>query len=280
MTVEEKKELAESKIHAFISMLGSDARLLTEGEPIESHELFSKLISKKTITGEDEAEESDLKYLNVIKDIRENDPGLFEKIKRLPKKARTGRQHDDKINGLLTYFRKGKLQKFYLTNKGPDSKELDFLTTANLLEIPSKTKREHIHDDYYEMLENNKEAFLKATSEEDQEIIHRGGRDSATQTLKIAKALMKFQGFTEDQEEYLGKVIKQLEEGGLPKQTTKKTLQELNIELKQGLNYLKLLAIIQKNVPVALLKEHIAEGAAKTAGPREVILSEYLVGKE
>ena len=54
------KEAAEAKIHAFISLLGADARLLVEGEEIESHELFDKLITKKTILGEDEEEESQL----------------------------------------------------------------------------------------------------------------------------------------------------------------------------------------------------------------------------
>ncbi|MDZ4733660.1 MAG: C-terminal helicase domain-containing protein, partial [Nitrospirota bacterium] len=48
------REAAEAKIHAFIQMLGADARLLTEGEEIISHDLFAKWNSKKTITGEDE----------------------------------------------------------------------------------------------------------------------------------------------------------------------------------------------------------------------------------
>ena len=41
------KEAAEAKIHAFITLLGADARLLTEGEDVESHELFNRLISRK-----------------------------------------------------------------------------------------------------------------------------------------------------------------------------------------------------------------------------------------
>ena len=86
------KEAAEAKIHAFITLLGADARLLTEGEDVESHELFNRLISRKTITGEDEGEESELKYLQVIRGIRDSNPDLFEKIKRLPKKARTAKK--------------------------------------------------------------------------------------------------------------------------------------------------------------------------------------------
>ncbi|GAI47807.1 unnamed protein product, partial [marine sediment metagenome] len=77
------KEAAEAKINAFLTLLGGDAELLTEGEPIGSHELFNRLISKKTLEGDDETEESELKYLQVIREIREKDADLFEKIKLL-----------------------------------------------------------------------------------------------------------------------------------------------------------------------------------------------------
>jgi len=60
------KEAAVAKIEMFIELLGNDARLLTEGEEIKSNELFDKLSSKETIIGEEE-EESELKYLIIIK---------------------------------------------------------------------------------------------------------------------------------------------------------------------------------------------------------------------
>ena len=72
--------------------------------------------------------------------------------------------------------------------------------------------------------------------------------------------------------------MREIEEGGLPKQTTKKTLRELKKELKNGLNPSKILGVLQRNIPSDLLKEHIAESAAQTSGPREVILSEYFTG--
>ena len=87
------KEAAEAKINAFLTLLGGDAELLTEGEPIASHELFNRLISRQTLEGEDDTGESALKYLHTIKKIRDKDPDLFEKIKRLPKKARTSKYH-------------------------------------------------------------------------------------------------------------------------------------------------------------------------------------------
>jgi len=190
--------------------LGADAQLLTEGEAIESHELFNRLISKKTITGEDEGDESELKYLQVIRGIRDTDPDLFEKIKRLPKKARTAKKYNTGIPAcdsenqpheigkeaisrgkLLTYFRKGKLQKFFITDIG-DAEEIDFIGTAKLLESDPKTAREVLAADFYDKLEKNKQAFEFATTEEDVELkATRGGRDSAMQVLKILKAVLE-----------------------------------------------------------------------------------------
>ena len=135
------KEAAEAKINAFLTLLGGDAALLTEGEPVGSHELFNKLISKQTITGEEGSNESELKYLKKIKEIRDNEPKLFEKIKRLPKKARTAKANEKFANNLITYFRAGKLQKFYMVDEFNESAELDFMSAASLIESDMNEKK-------------------------------------------------------------------------------------------------------------------------------------------
>jgi len=272
------KEAAEAKIQAFITLLGADARLLTDGEAIENHELFDRLVSKKTITGEDGDEDSGLKYLQLIRDIRDNDADLFEQIKRLPKKARTARHESGKGNQLITYFRKGKLQKFYLTGSG-EPRELDFIAAAGTLETAATTKREKLGPDFYDLLDKNKEAFLFATTDDMPETKLKGGRDTATQLLKILKAIRDYRQFTDEQEDYIRKVMVQLEEGGLPRQTAKTVLKEISSAVKQGVNPLKMLAVLQKNIPSEFLEGHLAESAAKVGGSREVILSEYLVGE-
>lgn len=99
------EEAAKAKISAFLTLLGGDAALLTEGEPVESHELFNRLISNKAIIGDDEDESSELKYLKIIKDLRDKDPDTFEKIKRLPKKARSAKSSPERKESLITYFR-------------------------------------------------------------------------------------------------------------------------------------------------------------------------------
>ncbi len=272
------QEAAEAKIHAFITLLGTDARLLTEGEDVESHELFNRLISRKTITGEDEGQESELKYLQVIRGIRDNNPDLFEKIKRLPKKARTAKKDEGKANQLLTYFRKGKLQKFFMVGKD-QAEEVDFIRAARQLESQETTPRKKLPADFYDKLEKNKQAFAFATTEEDVEFnAQHGGSDSTRQVLKILKAVSDFRQYTETQEAYFRRVINRLQDGSLPKQTAKTVLKDLRKELQTGRpNALKALALLQNSIPDELLESHIAESAALTAGPREVILSEYLI---
>jgi len=274
------KEAAEAKINAFLTLLGGDAELLTEGEPIGSHELFNRLISKQSLEGEDEAGESGLKYLHAIKEIRDKAPDLFEKIKRFPKKARTAKQHADHANNLLTYFRRGKLQKFFQAGAKQEAVELDFISAAKILESNPDEPKQKLPGHLYELLDKNKEAFIFATTEEMPQQASRGGRDSAAQILKILKATMKnTQKLTDDQETYLKKVIARLEEGNLPKQTTKQTLKALDDLKNEIINPFKVLAVLQSNIPAKLLEEHYAEQNPAVFGKREVILSMYFTGE-
>ena len=274
------REAAEGKINAFLTLLGGDAELLTEGEPIGSHELFDRLTSRKTLEGDDEAAESELKYLHAIREIRENDPDLFEKIKRLPKKARTAKENKDTPDALITYFRRGKLQKFFMAHAENVATELDFMTAAALLESKPDEKKKNLPAHIYDLLDKNKEAFIIATTEELAEPQKKKGRDSAANILRILKATLKnMQKFTEDQERYLKKVLTQLEEGGLPKQTAKNTLRALNDLGEELVNPFKVLAVLQTHIPERLLQSHYAEQNPAVFGKREVILSLYLSGK-
>ena len=273
------KEAAEAKINAFLTLLGGDAALLTEGEPVGSHELFNRLISKHTLTGEDEAEESELKYLQVITDIRDNNPDLFEKIKRLPKKARTAKMAPAAPlkETLLTYFRRGKIQKFFIASPDSEAREIDFMRAAEILACDGETERQKIPAHFYDLLDKNKLAFIEATTEEAIEPKKRSGRDSASQLLKILKAtLQNTQPLTEDQEDYLRKVLLQLDEGGFPKQTIKETMAALKTLKEEIINPLKVVAVLQTRISPRFLEQHYAERNPMTTGKREVILSEYL----
>jgi superfamily II DNA/RNA helicase len=275
------KEAAEAKIHAFIEMLGADARLLTEGEEIKSHDLFAKLTSKKTITGEDEEEESELEYLTEIRQVRDNDPERFSRIKRLPKKARSTRMvtsNESPSPALVTYFRQGKLDKFFRSEPDKtEAEELDFFQTAKVLKPADKAeKRQNIPPDFYPLLDKSKQAFSSITSSEHEEVPagRSGGQNDAYILKRLkAKEISRYHGYTDDDEIFIKQVKQLLADGALPRPTTKKVAEAL----KKELDPLKVLGILRRDVSKLFLQPTVAQESAYIFKPREVILSSYLV---
>jgi superfamily II DNA/RNA helicase len=278
------KEAAEAKIHAFIEMLGADARLLTEGEEIKSHDLFAKLTSKKTITGEDEEEESELEDLVEIRKVRDNNPELFSRIKRLPKKARSTKQIGPKeppVQSLVTYFRQGKLDKFFRAQSDQaHAHELDFFQTAKILKPTDiSEQRQNIPPDFYSLLDKSKRAFESTTTTEDEDSSPaRGGGQSDAYILKRLKAkeISRYHGYTEDDELFIQQVKQLLTDGALPRPTTKKVAEALKKEVEP----LKVLGILRRDIPSLFFRPTRAQGSAHALSPREVILSSYLVKSE
>jgi superfamily II DNA/RNA helicase len=274
------REAAEAKIHAFIEMLGADAKLLTDGEDIKSQSLFSRLNSKETITGENVGEESELKYLAEIRAVRDQDAGLFERIKRLPKKARSTRLLSTpalakQLPALLTYFRREKLDKFFLSPPASaESAEIDFFAAAKILK-PADTgePRRAIPHEFYDLLESNKSNFTATTDAAQVEPAHRGDRHAATVLKRLrVKEVRRCQQFTDDDEEFVGKIIRLLEDGALPKRTTQKVAEGLKKEIEP----LAILRILRRDIPREFLRANASQASSGNA-PREVILSSFLV---
>jgi len=279
------KEAAEAKIHAFIEMRGADARLLTEGEEIKSHDLFARLTSKKTITGEDEEEESELAYLTEIREVRDKNPELFARIKRLPKKARSSRsmsmgssQALTQLPALLTYFRQGQLDKFYVAHQtASEATELDFFTAARTLK-PEDTSEERkpVPKDFYSLLDRNKAAFATATNPESDEatLQHRGSPNDAYILKRLkAKEIRQYHGYTDDDEIFIQQVVQLLTDGALPRPTTKKVAEALKKEIEP----LKVLGILRRDIPTQFFQPTRAQQTSQGLSPREVILSSYLL---
>lgn len=272
----------KAKIQAFHDTLGEDAKYLTEEEVISSHELFGdtlykRLSNKKTYEGEDKGERSELQYLKFLRDIRDNQPDLFEKIKRLPKKARSGRQIDFETDQLITFFRKGKLKKFLMTS-GRSAEEVSFFDAVDYFECSEDVKRKSIPKLYYTMLNTNKAKFDLLTSTEDLEPTRsRGGRSNEKYVISRLKAkeFQKFFGFTDEDEEYIRLVQSAYNDGNIPLNTSKKIKKAIEREA----NPLKVLGVLKMNIPYNILGVKQA-GQSLEIVKREVILSEYLVSGE
>jgi superfamily II DNA/RNA helicase len=276
------KEAAEAKIHAFIEMLGADAKLLTDGEDIKSQSLFSRLNSRETITGENGDEESELKYLAEIRAVRDKTPELFERIKHLPKKARSTRTLSldptiKSLPALLTYFRRDKLDKFFLAPPvSAETGEIDFFTAVKILKpIDPKEARQNIPREFYGLLDQNKQNFLQTTNAEAEQVeaAHHGDRIAITVLKRLrAREIRRCPQFTDDDENFVGRVIQLLEDGALPKRTTQKIADALKTEIEP----LKILRILRSGIPREFMLAS-PTSTSRTDVPREVILSSYLV---
>ena len=294
------REAAEAKIHAFIQTLGADARLLTDGEDIVSHDLFAKWNSKETITGEDEDEDSELKFLTEIRAVRDQQPDLFERIKRLPKKARSTRMPsassmrdtirartigvDDKampsFPALITYFRQGKLDKFFITpSNHQQSTELDFISSAKILKpTDSNEIRQAIPREFYDLLDRNKAEFASATTQavDELEATHRGSLNDIFILKRLKdKAVRRCQQFTEDDDDFVTKVVRLVEDGWLPKATAKRIAATL--KQPENLEPLRVLAVLRRGIKKEYFQTNLATQSNQTLAQREVILSSLLV---
>jgi superfamily II DNA or RNA helicase/HKD family nuclease len=268
------QEAAEAKIEAFIEMLGNDARLLTD-EEIKSHDLYKRLTSKESIIGEDE-DNPELRYLTFLRNIRDTDKELFNKIKKLPKKARTAKKYIEDYTSTVTFLRKGKVRKIYKTTgnaQGILSEEVDFDMAAKIFEAGIDTKREKIEPEFYKHLEFNKKEFADVFIKESESLKPAGNRGNKAKFIQIIRAIEDSPEFTEIEYNYLRDVLTLLRDGSLPKATIKKIIDGINNEI----NPFKIYAKIKSGIPEQFFQSTFIASSADIRGKREVILSEYLV---
>jgi superfamily II DNA/RNA helicase len=272
----------KAKIQAFHDTLGEDARYLTDEEVVTSHELFGdtlykKLTSKKTYEQEDDGFKNELEYLAFIRDIRDNEPKLFKKIKQLPKKARSAKKENLKNDGLITFFRKGKLKKFMFSD-GEQSEEIPFFDAVHIFKCEPNSIRQTIPKEYYHFLKKNKEQFELITSDEIEEgEKSRGGISNEKYVIKTLKSdlIKRCTSFTDDDDEFIQVVLGKYNEGVIPKNITKRIKQKIE---KEG-QALKILAVLKREIPGRLLGIRHSGGSEGFISKREVILSEWLAGE-
>lgn len=261
-----------NKIQMFHDILGEDAKYLSDGEEFGSQELFNTLNSKTAYTGEEGEGDSELKYLELMRKIRDDNPDLFEKIKNLPKKARSGFKKENlEDDALVTFFRIGKLKKFYINQSGK-SGEITFFDAVKALECKPETQRANIPNDYFHLLQTNKTRFELDTTVGDEQPKGSGGRSNAKyiETRLKDKSFKNFKGFTDSNDEFLNGVREMLAQGTI----AKKTAQLIKTELEKTADPLQVLHILEKHIRLVEVDE---KKGTKKYQKREVILSGYVI---
>lgn len=274
-----------SKIQAFHDTLGEDAKYLSEDEEIESHELsgrganfYKRLNDKNGFNDEDENAESELKYLNIIRDVRDKDPALFDKIKRLPKKARTASVSKKMPNALISFFRRGALKKFVYSD-ALKSEEIDFMTAAKAFECGKDQIKKSTPANFFDLLKRNKAYLDGLAVAEDLTPVANSGRSNEAKLQKDVMFLLRDTSqYTEEDEEFLRELSEALEMGSVPKKTVQEAKKALDKQRDILLENIKAVHFLKSWFSKCVyLRNNTANQNVNDA--REIILSEYFYGE-
>ncbi len=285
-------EAAKAKIHAFITLLGNDARLLTGDEEITSHNLFDRINSRTSAEGDEAESKSELKYLRQILDVKDKEPELFQRILSLPRKARSTRFHPpglasvdapgsmpSTLPAVITYFRQGRLDKFFRAGtENHLSEELDFFTTAEILETTAREARREIPLDlFYPLLDKNKTGFESATTPGVETLLPSTAAGSGNEAILLkrlrATSFRNCDAFKPDDRKFVADVHQVIADGRVGKATVRKVKEAF----EKTDAPLEMLAILRKEIASQyLLPASRTSRKDHSEFPREVILSSYL----
>jgi hypothetical protein len=158
------------------------------------------------------------------------------------------------------------------------AEELDFIQAAHALKADAQEKRSKLDKTFYSLLEENSQMLTRSTEiEEEKFSTKRGSRDNAARLSKMLKAkqVRNFQGFTEDDEEYISNVTSELDAGGIPKKISQRIYAKVKKTPELLANPLKLLTLLKLELPAAFLQPNQAEQRQGRGTTKEIILSEY-----
>lgn len=273
MTLEEN---ISSKIQAFHDTLGEDFKYLSENEDVDTYgifgkSLYDKLNSDEVLEEEDFEEDISLKYLNMIRDIRDNNEELFTKVKSYPKKIRSAKYLDN--DGTITFFRKGKIKRFFITNEEMTS-ELKFIEAIKYFECNENEKKAPISKFYYENLKRNKEGLVISFQEDKIDISpnRKSGKNHNKELLKYLKAINNYSKFTEFENQRIDKLMCLFEDGVVPKNK----LKEIVKMIKGVTNPVEILNTIWDMIPSSYIENNTQNDNIEEYNT-EVVLSLDLV---
>lgn len=267
------KDRIIEKLQAFHDTLGEDFKYLSEDEQVTSHKLYNDL--NKDLAYDEEGTNPELAYLAVIRQVRDNDIDLYEKIKRLPLKAKTGKYSElVDIQSTISFIRKGFLKMFFKT-VADSTEELTFMDAIKYIKAEIDESKAPISDIYFNDLNKNKKAFDDKLNEEVEikTVKHKSTGNDA-KMIKILKAISRCKKFTDDQDELIIKMRILWEDGEIPQALTKEILKDIKA-LNDTVDELQLFHEIYDRIPERYFSGR-TEKKSKTTGKRQVILSCFL----
>ncbi len=258
------------KLQAFHDTLGEDFKYLSDDEEVSSQKLFSDLTSD--LDGDEGSTNPELAYLAVIRQIRDNNPKLFAMIKRLPKKAKTGKLSDTvDADTTITFIRKGALKTFFSSN-GDVTEQLSFMQAIEHIKADPDEGSVTVPGSFYQHFNCNNSAFdqmIVAEEEVTTEKVMVAGNDA--KIIRVLKAIKADPRLTDNQEEKIDKMISLWENGEIPAKVSKDVIKKSKVVT----DVLELYFEIIKLIPETYFEEKKSQNM-QVDGEKQIVLSCYM----
>ena len=258
------------KIQMFHKTLGGDYKYISDEEVVSPQGLFDAM--NANLDGQEESTNPELEYLQVIREVRDNDPKLFELVKRLPRKAKAGK-FSDKVEGTatVTFIRQGALKTFFMASD-EDPKQLTFMEAIDYIKAEPEDTNVRIGGNYFDHYAKNSEAFDDMLIAEDEvSSVQPTITGNDAKSIRLLKGLRSEPCLTDDQEGRIDRVIALLQSGELPAKVTKNIMKQSAIVSDP----LELYHAIMNQIPLAYFESRKLQ-TANVDGSKQIVLSCYL----
>lgn len=158
-----------------------------------------------------------------------NDVNLFDKIKKLPKKAKTGRNSDKvKEDSTISFIRKGFIKSFFITGE-TETRQISFMDAVSYLKCEPDEPKLSVGKKYFEHYDSNNDAFDESLTVEEVITTSRPAVAANDQKMiRYLRALLQtIRTFTDDEEEKIKRMIEIWENGDVPSNDTKNILKSI-----------------------------------------------------
>jgi len=162
--IEDKVSRRIQDIHDF---LGEDAKLLSSDERLNPEGIYGIYKEEKEAMEEEDFEHIGIEdYTHFLKNLKENEPSLYQKAINLSPKVRSAKRGE---RGTIVFCKYGNYYQFYLINNKGQIKRIGVDNGLSLMQAEKETERLNIPKGFNETVRKIEEKFKEEMIKRDQE---------------------------------------------------------------------------------------------------------------
>ena len=162
-------QTALRKLQGIHSAFGEDTQIFSKEEWVEQFKLFKEGQREEADPNMREEADPKLKYLQVIRQFKADDPAAFDRIAQFPPKARTARRPEPAkgavANSSVVFLKSDRKNEFYQVTANQSVTVLDFVEAARIFEATPSEPAQALPPLHYDHIQGALKKFEKELKE-------------------------------------------------------------------------------------------------------------------